>query len=229
VDVFILKKKEMIILKIKKTKRLAILLLTSFVLTGCSPHKENVDIIVENTNEEIITEKQETEEIIENGQNTERENQDEIINDYIEELETTLNNISENDTVETIKEKLTTSFITLVDFIFYEEDISGIKFNDLTEENKKIIIDDFILIDSLIDKYFPEYKENLSKKYDNLSEKTTNLLKEKLGEENWDKLGESKDEFINSLNSLGDVLEDLTESGKIKIKDWYEKFKNNNP
>lgn len=70
-----------------------------------------------------------------------------------------------------IKEGFKTSFIKIVDFIFYDEPINGLTFNSLKAETKAKVIYYALLIDSKIEKQFPQYKEKISDKYKNTKSK----------------------------------------------------------
>ena len=131
-------------------------------------------------------------------------------------------------------------FIYCVDFLFYDGEINGVKFSDLSEAAKSQLISDIITIDDLICSKFPDYKENISegssaafdKASDIIHSGTTNVKdysREKLGSENYDKIGEYKDLFVEQTSRDWDEFKDIVGSGydkgKSKIKDWYEGFK----
>lgn len=131
-------------------------------------------------------------------------------------------------------------FIYCVDFLFYDGEIKGVKFNDLSEMAREQLICDIITIDNLICSKFPNYKETISegsseafdKASDIIHSGTTNVKdysREKLGSENYDKIGEYKDLFVEQTSRDWDEFKDIVGSGydkgKSKIKDWYEGFK----
>ena len=55
--------------------------------------------------------------------------------------------------------------------------------------------------------------------------------KNKLGEDNYNAIASSKDELVEytkeATEIIGDVSSQLWDSGKEKIKNWYEEFRNN--
>lgn len=246
-------------LKNKNSKRLALLFLTGFVISGtiaCNNKNENnTNIEVEELedssimstedlfNDSIIsTQELESEEVTsteiigkveieqtESIQNTEESEKspDEIINNYLESEKTKINQVIDSEDVNTIKETAISSFITLVDFIYYDEPIYGVTYDELSDATKENVKETFNLIDTIINECFPDYKETLSSKYNEIKEKGTSILYEKLGEDNWNQLGDAKDNFEDSINDVGEVVDDLTESGKTKVRTWYEEFKNN--
>lgn len=143
---------------------------------------------------------------------------------------------------ENIKDKLKGTFITIVDFIFYDSEINGVKFNDLTESGKNKVLDISKSIDAKIENKYPNYKESISDKTKNAYNKASELIKkgsdnikdfskEKLGEDNYNAIVSAKDELVyytnNAFDIIGDVTSDLLKKGKAKIKNWYENLKNN--
>ena len=133
-------------------------------------------------------------------------------------------------------------FVTIVDFIFYDAEIKGIKFDDLTEDAKQNILETANTIDSKIEKSFPGYKETISDKTKSAYNKASEVIKkgdnsvkefskEKLGEENYNAIIDAKDELVyytkNAFDIVGNVTSNLWEQGKSKVKSWYEKFRNN--
>ena len=73
------------------------------------------------------------------------ENKDAIKNDnynekdniVIDELNNTLKNIEESTQDENFKDKASSTFISIVDFLFYDGTIKGISFDELTEKGKE--------------------------------------------------------------------------------------------
>lgn len=128
------------------------------------------------------------------------------------------------------KGTLKSAFIKVVDFIFYDKDINGYYFKDLTASAKLKVIRLTLKLDSIIDKHFPGYKEELSSSYvkakDSLITLYLNLTSEFC--KNNDATCESaKNDFAllkESLNLSWDVISSLAKSGTTKIKEWYEIF-----
>ena len=164
-----------------------------------------------------------------------------VINTF-NNIENEVDNLLQSEATESTKDKLKGTFITVVDFIFYDAEINGIKFDDLTEGAKQNILETANNIDSKIDKKFPGYKETISDKTKNAYNKASevikkgatnikNFSKEKLGEENYNAIIDAKDELVyytkNAFNIIGNITSNVWEKGKSKVKDWYEKFRNN--
>lgn len=128
------------------------------------------------------------------------------------------------------KGTLKNTFIKVVDFIFYDKDINGYYFKDLTASAKLKVIGLALKLDNIIDSHFPGYKDELSSSYnkakDNLITLYLNLTSEFC--KNNDRICESaKNDFSllkESLNLSWDVIKNLAKSGTNKIKEWYEIF-----
>lgn len=128
------------------------------------------------------------------------------------------------------KVTLKNAFIKVVDFIFYDKDINGYYFKDLTSSAKLKVIGLALKLDNIIDSHFPGYKDELSSSYnkakDNLITLYLNLTSEFC--KNNDSICESaKNDFSilkESLNLSWDVIKNLAKSGTNKLKEWYEIF-----
>ena len=92
-------------------------------------------------------------------------------------------------------------FIYCVDFLFYDGEIKGIKFDDLTDSAKEQLLLDITNIDSLICFKYPNYKDEIKEGYGKAYTRASEVIREgsnnikdfskdKLGEDNYDKLGE---------------------------------------
>lgn len=120
------------------------------------------------------------------------------------------------------------NFIKIVDFIFYDRDINGYYFKDLTNGAKLKVIYYATMLDNLIDKEFPSYKENLSEIYNNTKAKLVKLYLEKSSEyckDNENVCKQAKSDFTvlkKSLNITFDFIKGLCQDGTQKLKEWYE-------
>lgn len=241
------------------SKRLALLIMTGFVLTttSCKKQETNPEIEqietednteeLENTEFQVIDGKIEEKEseniestettgsleiIPENSEvSTEKvesteQNADQVIDTYLEDLNFKIKESSESGDLKSIKEIITSNFIKIVDFIWYGSTINGVTYDELSDATKQNILETFQLLDHIIDQYFPDYKQNMSSKYNDFKDKVEDKMHDKLGDDNWNKLGDAKENAEESLSDLKDVFNDLTDSGKVKVKSWYEQFKN---
>ena len=91
-------------------------------------------------------------------------------------------------------------------------------------------------------KKFPNYKEEISEKTSNAYNKASELIKkgannikdfakDKLGQENYNKIKDFKDKIKSSASDVWDEtkndVKEIAEKAKDKVKNWYENFKNN--
>ena len=147
--------------------------------------------------------------------------------------------IINEDNKESFLDKGKKYFIYSVDFLFYDGEIKGVKFSDLTTSAKKQLLSDIVTIDNLICSKFPNYKETIGGGTSAAFNKIMELIKagvsninefsrEKLGEENYNKVGNFKDLFIETAFDDWDDFVGIVDGGKQKVKDWYENFRNNN-
>ncbi len=134
-----------------------------------------------------------------------------------------------------IMNRLKSGFITIVDFLFYEKPIKGYTFKQLTETAKLKVVKLALTIDAKIDQYFPGYKDQIKKGYDNIKSKlvtlylnVTSTVCEKVGSTT---CNQAKEDFQNMKDSFGltfDFLKDIGSSITGSIKDWYESFREKN-
>lgn len=82
-------------------------------------------------------------------------------NSVIQYFDNMNNEINESN-FEKCKTKFKDYFITGVDFIFYDKEINGYTFDELSNEAKLKVIAILIKIDNKIEKYAPGYKESIS-------------------------------------------------------------------
>lgn len=236
--------------KNKRKMIIAYLSLASTLLAGCNSNnninQNTTEYINKTTNEittEIITTEASTtteikEELTTTENITETETTEEIIaqetdssdEQIINELNNDKNNIelyiTQND-IENVKTYGKAFFIKTVDFIFYDKDINGIKFNDLKEETKEDVYNAFCNIDALIMTFSPDYKENIGEKYEVVKDFTSNVyyssldkIKQSIGEENYNKIGEIKD---NAKEKIKEGASDAKEYIKEKYENWRDR------
>ena len=241
--------------KLVNHKKIVCILLSGFIIvtiSGCSKTDTSLNKTYEKnneiTNEEITTPNDEQpefnisskEEYNENEEITIYSQNDETaiatFNDIEKEVDTILN----SESVSNAKDKVKGTFITIVDFIFYDSEINGVTFDELTDSGKQKVLEIASKIDNKIENKFPNYKDSISdttkkafnkaselikKGADNLSE----FSKEKLGEDNYNAIINAKDEIIDytkeAIEIIGEVGSNVFNSGKEYIKNWYENLK----
>lgn len=220
----------------KRKLLLTYLLLSSISLSACKSKNTEIKTDINTANEittctEInITENsttEYTEEITENTSTntTEYISDDEKIINIINEDKELIEYYVSTDDIENVKKYGKEFFIRTVDFIFYDTEINGIKFNDLKEETKEEIYNTFCNIDSLIMMVAPDYKEDIDEKYEIVKDFTVNIyyssldkIKEVIGEEDYNKIKNIKDDVKEKIsNGIDDA--------KQYIKEKYEDFR----
>ncbi len=209
-------------------KQIAATLAVGFVLVGCSKENENLSVSSSsqiNSTSTISSTPSSTA-----SSNLEQENQEETLDteefDYFDQAKKEIKELIESEQVEQAKEKGKEYFITGVDFIFYDKEINGVTFDDLTEEGKKVTLENLETIDGWIMEIAPDYKDKISEKYQVIKDFVSTTyydvlesIKESLGEENYSAIQEKKNEIKDSITSTKDkALE--------KVSEWYQNFKN---
>ena len=209
-------------------KQIAATLAVGFVLVGCSKENENLSVSSSsqiNSTSTISSTPSSTA-----PSNLKPENQEETLDteefDYFDQAKKEIKELIESEQVEQAKEKGKEYFITGVDFIFYDKEINGVTFDDLTEEGKKVTLENLETIDGWIMEIAPDYKDKISEKYQVVKDFVSTTyydalesIKESLGEENYSAIQEKKNEIKDSITSTKDkALE--------KVSEWYQNFKN---
>ncbi len=168
-------------------------------------------------------------------------NTDELAIQTFEEIDHNVDTILQKKESESLQNKAKGIFITLVDFIFYDGTINGVKFDELTDNGKKKVLEITAKIDEKIENKFPGYKETITVNTKNAFQKASELIKkganninefakEKLGDNNYQAIIASKDEFVkytkNAISIIGNVGSNLLNKGKDALNNWYQDFKN---
>ena len=130
------------------------------------------------------------------------------------------------------KEKFKEYFINVVDFIFYDKEINGYTFSELSGTAKVKVISIALKIDNKIEEYIPGYKETISnassKIYTNIKEKLITLYMDvstdicKDNEKECDKVKEIFSDIKDSCKIGWDFFKGLVGDGFSKVKEWYE-------
>ena len=167
-------------------------------------------------------------------------NNDEVVINSLESSLTKINNGDGSDS--SFADSAKGVFVSIVDFLFYNGEINGVTFDELTDSGKQKVLEIASKVDSAIESKIPGYKETISdtasKAFNKASEiiksganSLNNFAREKLGEENYQSIIDAKDELVyytkNAINFLGDVGGKVFNSVKDKLDSWYQDFKNN--
>lgn len=207
-----------------------------------------------NKNEEVkeeIKEKEDNnkEEIKIDIKLNDNENKDAIKNDnynekdniVIDELNNTLNNIEKSTQDENFKDKASSTFISIVDFLFYDGTIKGISFDELTEKGKEKVLEISSKIDVKLEEKCPGYKEKISNSTSKAYQKASKIIKKgaknindfaksALGDENYQAIIDAKDELAKyskeALNYVTGAGSKVFNNTKEKLNEWYQNFKN---
>lgn len=152
-------------------------------------------------------------------------------NSVIQYFDNMNNEINESN-FEKCKTKFKDYFITGVDFIFYDKEIKGYTFNELSNEAKLKVIAILIKIDNKIEKYAPGYKESISntgsRVYTDIKERLITAyfdISTKMCSNNTYECDRAKEIFGDVKNEckIGlSYVKKVAISGGRKIKDWYE-------
>ena len=230
-------------------KKLAAITIVGVVLitTGCSSKTASVEMNEQKTNavyEEVIydnmlevnVDNKENDEVLQKEEDvvfTSNEQKEEYIVDYFENAENKIDQILQSDSVKTIKTESKEVFVTLVDFLFYNGEIKGITYNELSDETKIKLLEITNNVDTKIEAKVPGYKDTIKdsagKTYKYVSEKITDgkdYLEQKIISE----IGEEKyNNIINDVKTGTDnainYSKDIYETSKQKLKKWYEGWK----
>lgn len=163
-------------------------------------------------------------------------------NTVINEMNNTLNSINKESSSSNFSDKAKATFISIVDFLFYDGTIKEVTFNELTDEGKHKVLELANKIDVKLEEKVPGYKEKISSTTSNAYNKASEIIKngasslnsfakEKLGDENYNSIIDAKDELVkyskNALNLVGNTGSKIFSNTKDKLNEWYQNFKNN--
>lgn len=207
--------------------------------------KEEIKEKEDNNKEEIkINSKpndNENKDISNNKDTIKNDNYNEKDNIVIDELNNTLKNIEESTQDENFKDKASSTFISIVDFLFYDGTIKGISFDELTEKGKEKVLEISSKIDVKLEEKCPGYKEKISNSTSKAYQKASEIIKKgaknvndfaksALGDENYQAIIDAKDELVKyskeSLNYVTGAGSKVFNNTKEKLNEWYQNFKN---
>ena len=149
---------------------------------------------------------------------------DEAVLEYVNKVE--------SDADKGITDTLKSGFITVVDFLFYNGEIAGHTFNELSTSAKLEVLKAALWIDDKIDNVFPGYKETISNGANKAYTSVKNLIVStyldittSICENHSDLCESAKNDFQSLKKSFGFtwyLIKDLASSGLDKLKNWYE-------
>lgn len=163
-------------------------------------------------------------------------------NAVIENLSNAIEEIEKSSVTEKFKDSAKATFISLVDFIFYDGEIKGVTFKELTESGKKKVLELASKIDDAIEAKVPNYKDTISSKTKGAYNEASKLikkgasnfndfLKSKLSENSYNAIVDAKDDIVKYTKNAVEIIKDnvpkVFNTAKEKLSEWYKKFKNN--
>ena len=183
----------------------------------------------------------ENKDISNNKDTIKNDNYNEKDNIVIDELNNTLNNIEKSTRDENFKDKASSTFISIVDFLFYDGTIKGISFDELTEKGKEKVLEISSKIDVKLEEKCPGYKEKISNSTSKAYQKASKIIKKgaknindfaksALGDENYQAIIDAKDELAKyskeALNFVTGAGSKVFNETKDKLNEWHQNFKN---
>lgn len=214
--------------KVRIFTSLKVLLLSGGVVlscSGCGQSSNNLDMPSTSLNQE--SEESRVDDSLD-SYDTGQESLEDNSFDYFSSDLSSIEEFIQQERIEEAKSKIKDVFITGVDFIFYDEPIGDVYFDDLTAEGKEITMNSIDTIGDLGDEFVPNWREGLSEKYQVASDFVSDIylsvldkIKNYLGEENYHALGDIKDQ-------VGDDFREGKDNVKERVKSWYQKFKSSN-
>lgn len=208
-------------------KKIILIILTfSILVTGCT-NKEETKKVKKEDSLNLVTETNPKEEI---------QTEEEIVT-YMDQIENEVAEITEKETITKTEEKtLKNTFVTLTDFIFYDGEIKGKKFSELTYASKEKILSIYESIDQKIETKFPRYKETIKEqgkkvystakeKAQELKETIQNKYKDYVGEEKYNNTIKAYEEDKSNVKEVYDTYKPAIDSTKEKAKETYQTAK----
>ena len=216
-----------------KIKGIVVVTALTIMLTGCTQSNQTINKETNNSSniqETIIEDTKKEEPIIETTPEipvAQEFTQTKENFTFFEDAKQEIIAYIESEEFELLKEKGKYYVTTGIDFIFFDEPINGVYFDDLTDQLKQDILRDVKALDETIMAYYPNYKETISSKYEIASEflsdkyyAALDYIKDYLGEENYNAIGEIKDQV---LGDVGDKADEVIDDIKELYKGWKNK------
>lgn len=207
---------------------------TIYVLSSKLYKKKTTEVTTEPVTDNIISENETTTQVNNNVGNLQEPNQEvsDILAEeaVISEFSNYITAVNSSGNGDSFKTKAKNYFISIIDFIFYDKEVSGYKFNDLTNGAKLKVIKIALELDNAINLKFPNYKSDLSSSYKNMKGKLVGFYLEKTSEfcQNNDAVcEEAKSGFgvlKTSLNLTWSFITSIGEVGVKELQNWYEIF-----
>ena len=129
---------------------------------------------------------------------------------YVQSISKEIGKVISKDTIsKDDKQVLKKTFVDFADFIFYNKEIKGYKFRDLSLTSKKEILSLFKKIDTNIEDKYPNYKDNLmsisKNNYNNIKDKASKMLdeyKEQVKTETYKSCKKESQSILSKINKV---------------------------
>lgn len=151
---------------------------------------------------------------------------------YFEEQERLIMSSKDTSVSDGVLSKIKSGFVTIVDFLFYEKEINGYTFEELSTSTKLKVLKIASTIDLKIDQYFPDYKASIKSGVDSLKAKaismyltTTAKLCDAVGDATCNQAREDFKNMKKYLKIDWNLIKGFVKEGTGAIKEWYESFK----
>lgn len=215
--------------KLKLKGLVLVTTLSAVILTGCTSHEDIIINDYKPNTEQVQTFEPVTPNVQEQTSNnvveTEEPSKEEFT--FFSDAKQELIEYIESEEFEQLKTKGKYYIITGIDFVFFGTEINGVTFDQLSTDLKTRVMNDISSLDQAIEAYYPNYKESLSSKYQIAAEfvsskylEILDAIREYLGDENYNAVGEIKDQIIGDIsNKTDEAIED--------IKELYKSWRNN--
>ena len=123
-------------------------------------------------------------------------------------------------------------FVTVVDFMFYDGEISGHKLDELTEESRIKVAEIVTLIEIKIEDTFPGLIDGMSDKYKdiktNIIDNYTNLINSYCNKNgsNCNKIKDTYNNINSKFKNTFNIVKEKINEEKEKLDNWYKEYKN---
>lgn len=180
------------------------------------------------TSQEANTTKEESNNSQTNSNSNNKVGSEEEIINYFKNLDNELNTSKNSNS---ITSSIKNGFVTIVDFLFYNEPIKGKTFSELSSSAKLSVLKLALSIDQKVDSYFPDYKETLSEKYNNVKSKVVSKYLDitadicSKNESTCAAAKEGLSDLKKNFSITWSFIKDIAGTGASKLKSWYEVWK----
>ncbi len=230
-----------------------VLVISLILMTGCDKKEESVSVKesdqlqADTTNEQVEeTDPDVQENVVVSEEEVQQNNiieeqvslmnEDEVIQ-YFQEVEVQVDQATATPVVnEGMSQKLKNTFVTIVDFLFYDQPIGGMTFDMLSDTAKEKVLSIADSIDGKIENKLPGYKERIKtttgrvyKSASSWIKEQTSTIKEKIKNamdpDTYQSLEEGKDALVDSFKNAGEKIVEAGGTVKDRLKKWYENFR----